>query len=191
MRIPRHRPANSLILMTHKLKLLGGLALLLGALPLAQAHVHLQTPTATIGSSYKAILEVGHGCDGSDTTRIRVQIPEGVVAVKPQLKAGWQIETKDGAYAQPETLHGAKIDHGVREISWTGLLPEAFYDEFSFVGTIASSLKPGQTLYFPVVQECKNGVSRWIDTTGKAGVSNPAPSVKLEKAQGHHGAHSH
>jgi uncharacterized protein YcnI len=40
----------------------------------------------------------------------------------------------------------------------------------------------GQTLYFPVVQACKKGVVRWIDTTGNHQAANPAPSLKLAPA---------
>lgn len=158
----------------------------------AFAHVTLETPNATIGSSYKAVLRVGHGCDGSDTTRIRVRIPEGAIAAKPQPKAGWTLGLVKGDYAQPQTLHGAKITEGVREISWTGDLPAAYYDEFVFQVTLSASLKAGDTLYFPVVQDCKKGTERWIDTSGQeGGTDGPAPGVHLNAAKaGGHG-HSH
>ena len=53
----------------------------------ALAHVTLETKQATVGSSYKAVFTVPHGCAGSATTKIRVQIPEGVIGVKPMPKA--------------------------------------------------------------------------------------------------------
>jgi uncharacterized protein YcnI len=49
-------------------------------------------------------------------------------------------------------------------------------------------LKPNTTLYFPLVQECEQGISRWIDipAEGQAGHAghdhdskSPAPGVKL------------
>ena len=52
------------------------------------AHVTLETPQATIGASYKAVLRVPHGCDGSATTAIRVRIPAGIITVKPMPKPG-------------------------------------------------------------------------------------------------------
>jgi uncharacterized protein YcnI len=158
---------------------------LFGALALAtvaQAHITLQGKTAPVGSFHKVVLQVPHGCDGSDTTEIKVQIPEGVVDVKPQPKADWTLQLKDGAYSQPVKLHGATLDHGVREVSWSGDLPDAYYDEFAFMAYLAPSLKVGQTLYFPVVQTCKKGVARWIDTTGNHQAANPAPSLKLTPA---------
>ena len=52
-------------------------AIALAATPLS-AHVTLEAKQATIGSSYKAVFAVPHGCAGSATIKIRVQIPEGV-----------------------------------------------------------------------------------------------------------------
>ena len=42
------------------------------------------------------------------------------------------------------------------------LLPDAFYDEFVLTGFIGDEASAGQTMYFPVVQECEKGVCRWI-----------------------------
>ena len=43
----------------------------------AQAHMTLETAQAAPGSACKAVLRVGHGCEGSATTTFRAQIPEG------------------------------------------------------------------------------------------------------------------
>ncbi|WP_323018247.1 YcnI family protein [Castellaniella sp.] len=173
-----------------KLSFIGGAAAaLFFSLPAAQAHVTLATGQATVGSYYMAVVRVPHGCQGSDTTRLRVRIPEGVLAVKPQPKAGWKTDIVQGKYDQPQTLHGAKLDQGVREVSWSGALPDAYYDEFVFRAFLSSSLKAGSTLYFPVVQECAQGVDRWINTSGGEEAEGAAPRVKLvapAAAAGHH-----
>lgn len=49
---------------------------------------------------------------------------------------------------------------------------------------LTDKLKPNTTLYFPVVQECETGVSRWIEIPAEgAGHSHEdrstAPGVKL------------
>lgn len=62
----------------------------------AAAHVSLETKQATVGASYKAVFTVPHGCAGSPTVKIRVQIPEGVIAVKPMPKAGWNVDVVEG-----------------------------------------------------------------------------------------------
>ena len=60
----------------------------------AQAHAVLESKKAPAASTYKAVLRVGHGCEGSPTKSIRVQIPEGVIAVRPMPKPGWSAVTQ-------------------------------------------------------------------------------------------------
>jgi uncharacterized protein YcnI len=148
------------------------------------AHVTLEGREATIGSSYKAVFVVPHGCAGSATTKIRVQIPEGVIGVKPMPKAGWNLEAIKGKYASEYDFHGAKLSEGVKEVVWSGgKLPDDFYDEFVVSTFLTNTLKPGAMLYFPVVQECEQGVSRWIDIPADPAHAHdskwPAPGVKL------------
>jgi periplasmic copper chaperone A len=153
----------------------------------ASAHITLETRQATIGSYYKAVFAVPHGCAGSATTKIRVQIPEGVIGIKPMPKVGWSLETIKGKYAGEYDLHGSKLTEGVKEVVWSGgRLADDNYDEFVFASFLTSGLKPNTTLYFPVVQECEQGVSRWIDVPKESGNDghghdgkSPAPGLKL------------
>ena len=151
----------------------------------ALAHVTLETKQATVGSSYKAVFTVPHGCAGSATTKIRVQIPEGVIGVKPMPKAGWNLETVKGKYAAEYDYHGSKLSEGVKEVAWSGgKLADDNYDEFVVSTYLTGGLKPNSTLYFPVVQECEQGVSRWIDIPKEGEAhghdsKSPAPGVKL------------
>jgi periplasmic copper chaperone A len=151
----------------------------------ANAHITLETQEAAIGSSYKAVFAVPHGCAGSATIKIRVQIPEGVIGVKPMPKPGWNVEAVEGTYATEYDFHGTRISEGVKQVVWSGgKLPDHNYDEFVLVGFLTDSLKPNTMLYFPTVQECEQGVSRWIDipaegSAGHAHDKSPAPGVKL------------
>jgi uncharacterized protein YcnI len=151
----------------------------------ASAHVTLETKQARVGASYKAVLRVPHGCDGSATTAIRVRVPDGFVEVKPMPKPGWSLQIVRGRYHKPFTLRGATISEGATEVSWSGgKLPDAFYDEFVFIGAIADNLEAGEAMYFKVVQECEKGIHRWIDIpdAGQAqggGDSEPAAALKL------------
>lgn len=159
-------------------------AAMLGATS-ASAHVTLEHQQATVGSSYKAVLRVPHGCEGKPTTKIRVQIPDGVIAVKPQPKAGWTLEKVRGKYAKSYDYYGTPTSEGVTEIAWSGgNLPDDEYDEFALRAYLTGDLKPDTTLYFPVVQECSGGaVERWIEIpeAGKDAddYEKPAPGVKL------------
>jgi uncharacterized protein YcnI len=69
---------------------------------------------------------------------------------------------------------------------WSGGEPaDVKYDEFVFSSFLTTGLKPNTTLYFPVVQECEQGVSRWIDIPAEGqgghgeGSKSPAPGLKL------------
>lgn len=169
---------------------LAALLILVGmALPADRAHAHvtLENTQARAGTGYKAVLRVPHGCKGSATVRLSVQIPAGVIAVKPQPKPGWQIEITHGPYAQAYTFHGARLAEGVRTLTWSGgRLPDEYYDEFAFSSQIASSLPAGTTLYFPVVQTCEQGVQRWIETSTDgqgARPEMPAPSMQVRAGE--------
>jgi uncharacterized protein YcnI len=49
----------------------------------AQAHVTLEEPAAVANTSYKAVLRITHGCEGSATHTVRVQVPDGFLGAKP------------------------------------------------------------------------------------------------------------
>jgi periplasmic copper chaperone A len=166
---------------------IGAFACLSATTGLTSAHVTLERQEAPVGASYKAVLRVPHGCAGSPTTAIRARVPAGIIGVKPMPKPGWQLNTVTGKYQKPYTLRGAPVTEGVTEIAWSGgKLLDTHYDEFVFVGVIAEELGGGQTIYFPVVQECEKGVHRWIEVpTGKpseghgAGSAEPAAALRL------------
>jgi uncharacterized protein YcnI len=168
--------------MTMKSSALWGAMMLLmcGA---AQAHVTLETREAPAASTYKAVLRVGHGCDGSPTVAIRVRIPDGVIAVKPMPKPGWELTTKTEPYPEPVHYYEDVLTEGVREIAWTGgRLPDEWYDEFVFRGRLPDS-QPGTKLWFPVVQECETGAHRWIEIPAEGESADdyeePAPGLTL------------
>jgi uncharacterized protein YcnI len=158
----------------------------------AAAHATLEKGEAALGSTYKAVFRVPHGCDGKPTITVRVQIPEGVIAVKPMPKAGWTLEKVRGAYAKTYQYHGTPMSEGVKEIVWSGgSLPDDEYDEFILRGTLAGDFEVGKMLYFPIIQECPEGAAeRWIEVPaeGKSAgdLEMPAPGVKiLERTGGH------
>jgi uncharacterized protein YcnI len=161
-------------------------ALALAAAP-ALAHVTIDQREAPAESFFKAQLRVGHGCKGSPTVRVRVRLPEGVILVRPQPKPGWQVEAVRVKLAQPlDDGHGGKITETVGEVVWSGgrLLDEHF-DEFAVMMRLPD--RPGTTLYFPVVQECEQGVHRWIEIPepGKSArdYREPAPALRLTPRQ--------
>ena len=150
----------------------------------AFAHVTLEVREAKAGASYKAVLKIPHGCDGTATLKVRAQIPDGVIAVKPMPKPGWQIEIVKGPYGRAYPyFHGQQLTEGVKEIVWSGgTLPDEHYDEFAFAGFLASDLPPGR-IHFPVMQECEKGEARWIEVAAAGQDSHklkfPAPALLI------------
>src|SRR3979411_1114844 len=97
-------------------------AALLGAAgaPLALAPITLENQQAAVGASYKAVLRVPHGCDGSATVAIRVRMPDGFIEVKPMPKPGWKLDVVRGKYQKPNSVRGTKVTEGVTEVDWLG-----------------------------------------------------------------------
>ncbi len=163
--------------------MLAASAILLLSASSAFAHITLEKGEASAGSTYKAILRVPHGCDGAATVKVTVRVPEGLFSVKPMPHAGWQLSTVKGKYAKPYDNHGTPVAEGVTEITWSGgNLPDEFYDEFVFRGSLAPDL-PAGPVYFPVVQECETGVERWIELPAAGQTSDdlemPAPALTI------------
>lgn len=154
----------------------------------AFAHVTLERREASPNASYRAVLQVNHGCSGQATTRVSVTVPEGVIGAKPMPKPGWQIETEKGPYARSYSSHHGEVREGVKTITWSGgSLPDDQVDEFTFIARVSDAFAPGSTVYFPVKQDCASGGYAWteIPVAGQAApaLRSPAPGVRIVAAQ--------
>src|SRR4051794_17763265 len=148
----------------------------------ASAHITLEAGEAPAWSYFKAVFRVGHGCAGSPTIRLRFRMPEGMTSVKPQPKPGWKVDTVRAPLAQPiDDGEGGRITEAVSEVVWSdGRLPNDQFDEFAILMRLPN--RAGDTIYFPVIQECEKGVHRWIEipAAGKAAEGRePAPALRL------------
>jgi uncharacterized protein YcnI len=162
--------------------MLCGLMLLITA-PLARAHVVLAQKTAPAGTYYRAQFMVGHGCQGSPTLSVQVEIPDGVPVVRPQPKAGWTLSYETGPLAEPAMVHGRPRTEGIRRVIWSGgPLPDEQYDEF---GMMLFLPKPGR-LHFRVLQTCEAGVNDWagVPVEGGPRPAFPAATLDVLPAQG-------
>ncbi len=111
--------------------------------------------TGTVGFT------IEHGCDGSPTTDVKFEIPEGVTGVTPVDKDGWTatvtgntVEFKGGPLAADEE------------------------DHFDF--TFTAPTQAGD-IHFPVIQTCEQGELAWIEIAaeGAAEPEHPAPTLKV------------
>ncbi len=148
----------------------------------AVAHPTLQTQQARVGAPYKAVMRIGHGCDGAATTKVRILIPEGVIAAKPMPKLGWTLEIVRGSYAKSyKYYHDAVLTEGPKELIWTGRLADEHYDEFVFSAMLTDTLVAGTTLHFAVYQECDAKVVAWtqIPAAGQNARDLKTPAARL------------
>jgi uncharacterized protein YcnI len=158
----------------------------------ASAHVALEAKQAKVGAGYKVVLGVPHGCEGSPTTEVIVDIPEGVIGVKPMPKPGWTLTLSKGPYARSYAFyHGEKKSEGVRQVTWSGgSLADDYFDQFVLSTFIAGELQPGATLYFPVTQRCASGEQRWSEVPAAGqdahSLEHPAPQLVLVAGEEKH-----
>lgn len=136
----------------------------------ASAQIVLSQARFDAGQNYAAFFKVEHGCDASPTIALTVQIPEGVTVLDSPAKPGWVLD--------------AKRDKGrVTSVTWRGRLEPKLPDLF---GLFVKLPAKAETLYFPTVQQCERGETRWVDipATGQTArdVAHPAPVLQLVAA---------
>ena len=147
----------------------------------ANAHVTMLPAEAPSGAPVELRLRVPHGCDGSATVALRVKIPDEVQSVKVEQKAGWRVQIRKRTLATPRASeHRAPQSDTVDEVEWRGgPLGDGLYEDFGLLASLPAT--PGRTVFFPVVQDCEKGVSRWIELpqAGVERLEHPAPGVKV------------
>lgn len=150
------------------------------------AHVEPAVETAPAGGSTIIPFVVPHGCDGSPTKSVSIQIAAGVTSAKPRSKPGWALTITRGKLPQPvKDFAGNTVTKGVLSVTWSGgNLPDSQFDTFDVLLGMPNT--PGKTVYFPVVQRCAKGVVRWIQIPkkGQDEPEHPAPGVALVKSSG-------
>jgi uncharacterized protein YcnI len=156
------------------------------AVGVATAHVYPAVVEAPAGNSTIIPFVVPHGCEGSPTRSVSIRIAAGVTSAKPQAKPGWRLTIKRGKLPQPvKDFEGNTVTRGVLQVTWSGgNLPDSQFDTFNVLLGMPNT--PGKTVYFPTVQRCAKGVTRWIEIPkkGQAEPEHPAPGVTLVKSSG-------
>lgn len=161
----------------------------------AAAHVALEQPSAVAGSYYKAVLMVGHGCEGQATHTVTVKIPPGFNGAKPMPRPGWTLSVKREKLAQPYLSHGKEITEAVSEVVWkadsaAAHLADAHYDEFVLRGQLPATPGP---LWFKVQQLCPSGQLDWaeVPASGTSTKGLKAPAVLLNVEPPEPAGHAH
>lgn len=155
-----HRPATR--------RLAAALGLAAGVVALtagpAGAHIHTDPEQAPAGSTTTVGFEVEHGCEGSPTVEVSIEIPQGVNDASAEPLPGWS----------------GSVESGVAR--WTGgSLPDDSPGVFPLRMTLPS--QPGP-LPFKMIQRCAEGSLEWIEDTvaGQPEPEHPAPILEVTAA---------
>lgn len=175
-----HTPARS---RAHRLTfpLVGaaaGIALAVATPLAASAHVTVTPDSATAGRSGVLTFAFSHGCDGSPTTALRIEIPDGITSVTPTITPGWTIDVERG---------GTDHDGLVEYVTYTADAPvPSGYRAAIELSVGFAEDTAGETLAFPVTQVCEEGEVAWAevaeDGVDPHSLDAPAPLVTVAAA---------
>lgn len=163
----------------------------LALLPAAAASAHVTaSATSTAAGSYTVLtFSVPHGCEGSPTLEVRVELPESVPAVTPTVNPNWTVAKAVEELAEPlEDAHGNAITERVASVTYTAIgagLPDGYRDTFELSLQLPAG-EAGDVVEFPTFQTCAEGTAEWI--------GDDAPAVTLtaaEEGDGHGAAGGH
>lgn len=163
---------------------IAGAALAL-ALPLAaSAHVHVTPEDVSANGSTRIDFSFSHGCDGSPTTALVIDIPESAQGATPVVDGAWTITTEAGADEIPT------------RITYTAVTPVPdSYAASVGMNVIFPASAEGESAAFPVVQQCETGETGWVeiaeDGADPHDLDYPAPVVLVgAEAEAGHADHS-
>lgn len=159
----------------------------------ASAHVSVNPSTTAAGAHAVLELSVPHGCDGSPTTEVTIQLPDEINAVTPTRNPLWEVEKQVVQLDPPVTdAHGNELTERVASVTYRAdvPLPEGYRDVFELSVQIPDT--EGATLVFPTVQKCEESEAAWIEVAGDGqsedDLERPAPAFAITAAEsgGHH-----
>ena len=143
--------------MTIRIASTGALATALVALAAGPVLAHVEPDPSTVKPGKTTTVEfvVEEGCGESPTVKLTFRVPKRAKDATPVEKAGWTA-TSSG-----------------REIVFEGGPSPSAEESDAFTISFTAPKKKGE-LVWKVVQECEEGISRWIDTS--EGADNPRRS---------------
>jgi uncharacterized protein YcnI len=146
----------------------------------AHAHVTIAERSAVQGSYHRAAFKVGHGCEGSPTVKVVVDLPDGLEGAKPMPKPGWRLSTETRPLGTPIESHGRRITERVARVVWEGgPLPDAHYDEFVVQFQVKAAPGP---VWIAVDQICEKGSNPWkeVPAAGQNAHGLKFPAARLD-----------
>lgn len=146
----------------------------------ASAHISVSSGPGFANSTQEIVFGVGHGCEGTDTYSVKIDIPAGVTSVRP-------LRSDFGKATLEKNAAG-----DVTAVIWQKPDAELLDSDFGYY-KLAIRLKvpnqPFTTLYFPTHQTCKASdgtltTTHWVTTPTTGGTADePAPELKIVPAR--------
>lgn len=161
-------------------------ASLLFAAP-AGAHVSPDKSEVPAGAYTDVQLLVPHGCDGSPTMMVEVQVPAQLNSASPYVVPGWTAEVTTEALDEPiEDGHGNEITERDSTISWTADDGNELLDgqRINFGIGFQAPEDVGEVMYFKTIQTCEEGTAEWITEWDGTGDEPDAPAPAVTVAEG-------
>lgn len=132
----------------------------LGLAAPAFAHVEADGEQEA-GGAATVTFSFTHGCAGSPTTSLKIQLPANASEVKAT-----------------DAMPGFTANVTPTELDWTGgSVPDT--TEGKFVATMKLTGTAGETVFFPTVQGCATGEETWLEKTDDAEAEHAAPRITL------------
>ncbi len=128
-----------------------GTALALSAPLAAHAHVSAAASSTAAGSYTVVTFSVPHGCEGSPTQVVTIDLPDSVPSVTPTVNPLWSVETVSEGEQMTQVVY----------TSQTGGLPDGLRDTFELSFRLPEG-EAGDRIEFPVTQTCTEGTAEWV-----------------------------
>lgn len=142
-----------------------GTLLALGPAVAASAHVSASATSTAAGSYTVVTFSVPHGCDGSPTNVVTIDLPESVPSVTPTVNPNWTVEKVVEELARPiNDAHGNELTERVARVVYTTTgagLPDGYRDAFELSLQLPEG-EAGDVVEFPVTQTCAEGTAEWV-----------------------------
>lgn len=170
------------------LTLTAGVALALAAPTAASAHVGASSDSTAPGGRAVVTFSVPHGCEGSPTRVVTIDIPEEIPTVTPTIHPLWTVEKVMVPLDEPIETEYETLTERVGQIVYTAIdapLQDGYRDTFELQLTLPEG-EAGERIEFPTTQTCEVGTATWA--------GEDAPSVTLTDAaaeDGHGAADTH
>lgn len=153
---------------------------------LTQAHVSTSNPVLA-NSSQIITLNVPHGCQEFDTSKVEVSLPIEFKLTRPIDNVFGKAKSQKSQLNEPFELYGKTYTSDVRSLTWSKnnddiLESDTKMYQFSFRSRIPNT--PYKKYYIPTIQSCKAAggetlTNEWVfpGSTPHGSTDKPAPTI--------------